>query len=81
MSDATRRPGAFFALAAFFGLFVLFLYGPMIAIVALSFQGPEGGLTFRCAAGRCIGSRSSGKGSAWSTSAARSAGRWRWAAS
>ncbi|WP_423596967.1 ABC transporter permease [Roseateles sp. MS654] len=47
MSDATtRRPGAFFALAAFFGLFVLFLYGPMIAIVALSFQGPEGGLTF-----------------------------------
>jgi len=46
MSDATRRPGTFFALAAFFGLFVLFLYGPMIAIVALSFQGPEGGLTF-----------------------------------
>lgn len=47
MSDATmRRPGAFFALAAFFGLFVLFLYGPVIAIVALSFQGPEGGLTF-----------------------------------
>ena len=29
-----------------FALFVLFLYGPMITIVVLSFQGPEGGLTF-----------------------------------
>jgi hypothetical protein len=29
-----------------FGLFVLFLYGPMITIFVLSFQGPEGGLTF-----------------------------------
>jgi putative spermidine/putrescine transport system permease protein len=25
---------------------VLFLYGPMITIFVLSFQGPEGGLTF-----------------------------------
>jgi putative spermidine/putrescine transport system permease protein len=25
---------------------VLFLYGPMFAIFVLSFQGPEGGLTF-----------------------------------
>ena len=33
-------------LAAFFALFVLFLYGPMITIFVLSFQGPEGGLTF-----------------------------------
>ena len=30
----------------FFALFVLFLYGPMITILVLSFQGPEGGLTF-----------------------------------
>lgn len=29
-----------------FGLFVLFLYGPVITIFILSFQGPEGGLTF-----------------------------------
>ncbi|WP_431276922.1 ABC transporter permease [Variovorax ureilyticus] len=29
-----------------FALFVLFLYGPMITIFVLSFQGPEGGLTF-----------------------------------
>ena len=34
------------ALAAFFGLFVLFLYGPTATIFVLSFQGPEGGLTF-----------------------------------
>ena len=29
-----------------FALFVLFLYGPMLTIFVLSFQGPEGGLTF-----------------------------------
>lgn len=33
-------------LAFVFGLFVLFLYGPVITIFVLSFQGPEGGLTF-----------------------------------
>ena len=40
------RSFAFYALAAFFGLYVLFLYGPMIVIFILSFQGPTGGLTF-----------------------------------
>ena len=40
------RPLAFYLLAAFFSLYVLFLYGPMIVIFLLSFQGPEGGLTF-----------------------------------
>jgi len=40
------RPWTFYALAAFFSLFVLFLYGPMIVIYVLSFQGPNGGLTF-----------------------------------
>ena len=33
-------------LSIFFALFLLFLYGPMITIFILSFQGPEGGLTF-----------------------------------
>ena len=41
-----KRPASFYCLAAFFALFVLFLYGPMFAIFVLSFQGPEGGLTF-----------------------------------
>jgi putative spermidine/putrescine transport system permease protein len=41
-----RRPASFYWLAALFTLFVLFLYGPMITILVLSFQGPEGGLTF-----------------------------------
>lgn len=41
-----KRPASFWLLAAFFALFVLFLYGPMFAIFVLSFQGPEGGLTF-----------------------------------
>jgi putative spermidine/putrescine transport system permease protein len=40
------RPLGFYLLAAFFGLFVLFLYGPIATIVILSFQGPNGGLTF-----------------------------------
>jgi len=41
-----RRPASFYWLAAVFGLFVLFLYGPVITILVLSFQGPQGGLTF-----------------------------------
>ena len=28
------------------GLFILFLYGPTLTILVLSFQGPDGGLTF-----------------------------------
>src|SRR6201986_2087458 len=41
-----RRPSSFYWLAALFALFVLFLYGPTITILILSFQGPDGGLTF-----------------------------------
>ncbi|KMK65716.1 ABC transporter permease [Puniceibacterium sp. IMCC21224] len=40
------RPRSFYVLATFFGLFLLFLYGPTITIAILSFQGPQGGLTF-----------------------------------
>jgi putative spermidine/putrescine transport system permease protein len=43
---ADKRSLGFWLLAAFFATFVLFLYGPMLVIVVLSFQGPEGGLTF-----------------------------------
>ena len=45
MAREGRRKG-FWPLAFMFGLFVLFLYGPVITIFVLSFQGPEGGLTF-----------------------------------
>jgi putative spermidine/putrescine transport system permease protein len=41
-----RRGPGFYILAAFFILFVLFLYGPTLTILILSFQGPDGGLTF-----------------------------------
>jgi putative spermidine/putrescine transport system permease protein len=41
-----KRGMGFYALAVFFAGFVVFLYGPIIAVVTLSFQGPEGGLTF-----------------------------------
>ena len=37
------RPWTFYALATLFALFVIFLYGPMIAVLILSFQGPSGG--------------------------------------
>ncbi len=40
------RSRSFYVLAGFFILFVLFLYGPIITIAVLSFQGPQGGLTF-----------------------------------
>ena len=36
----------FYFFLIFFVLFVLFLYGPMFSIILLSFQGPNGGLTF-----------------------------------
>lgn len=41
-----QRSKLFWPLAIFFGLFVLFLYGPISTIILLSFQGEQGGLTF-----------------------------------
>ena len=40
------RPPGYTLLAIFFAVFMLFLYGPTLTILVLSFQGPEGGLTF-----------------------------------
>ena len=40
------RPWTFYALAFLFGAYLLFLYGPMLVIYLLSFQGPNGGVTF-----------------------------------
>lgn len=45
-TQSGKRPLSFWLLTAFFVTFVLFLYGPMITIYVLSFQGPTGGLTF-----------------------------------
>jgi putative spermidine/putrescine transport system permease protein len=41
----TRR-SAKWALAVYFVIFLLFLYGPMLVMGVLSFQGPAGGITF-----------------------------------
>lgn len=41
-----RRGPGFYGLTLFFAAFVLFLYGPLTAVFILSFQGPNGGLTF-----------------------------------
>jgi putative spermidine/putrescine transport system permease protein len=35
-----------FVLLSVLGLFIVFLYGPTLTILILSFQGPDGGLTF-----------------------------------
>jgi putative spermidine/putrescine transport system permease protein len=40
------RPWTFYALGMLFLLYMLFLYGPMLVIYTLSFQGPNGGVTF-----------------------------------
>jgi putative spermidine/putrescine transport system permease protein len=40
------RPFTFYLLAILMGLFLMFLYGPMLIIYLLSFQGPNGGVTF-----------------------------------
>jgi len=40
------RPLIFYGLAVLFALFAVFLYGPIITVVVLAFQGPEGGLVF-----------------------------------
>ena len=52
-------PGRFgrAVLGLFFVLFVLFLYGPTLTILILSFQGPDGGLTFPMNGVSCTGSR------------------------
>ena len=44
--DREPRPYTFYLLAGLMGLFLLFLYGPMLVIYVLSFQGPNGGVTF-----------------------------------
>jgi putative spermidine/putrescine transport system permease protein len=45
-SASDDRPWTFYALATLFGAYLLFLYGPMVVIAVLSFQGPNGGVTF-----------------------------------
>ena len=41
-----KRSTGFYVLTAIFIAFLVFLYGPVITIGILSFQGPTGGLTF-----------------------------------
>lgn len=45
-SSSAKRKTSFYLLAGFFALFILFLYGPMISIFVLSFQGTQGSMTF-----------------------------------
>ena len=42
----SKKNNTYYICVFFFSLFVLFLYGPTFTIILLSFQGPDGGLTF-----------------------------------
>ncbi|MGK7894239.1 MAG: ABC transporter permease [Xenococcus sp. (in: cyanobacteria)] len=44
--NKSKKSISYYLLAAFFSLFVLFLYGPMLGMFLLSLQSPEGTLTF-----------------------------------
>tara|TARA_E500000331_G_scaffold334146_1_gene359041 strand:+ start:2831 stop:3682 length:852 start_codon:yes stop_codon:yes gene_type:complete len=46
LKSTPNRSVSFYLMAIFFAIFIIFLYGPIAAIIVLSFQGPEGGLTF-----------------------------------
>jgi len=46
LTSSGKRPWTFYALATFFALYVVFLYGPMLCIFILSFQGQGGALVF-----------------------------------
>ena len=67
MADTFRRCRA----AGILGLFVLFLYGPTLTIMVLSFQGPDGGLTFPMNGFSCTGSRGCSRPRRSAISAAR----------
>ena len=41
-----KRDFSFYFCLTIFVIFILFLYGPTLTIILLSFQGPQGGLTF-----------------------------------
>ena len=46
MALGSSRKKSYYFLSVFFAAFLIFLYGPMFGIILLSFQGPDGGLTF-----------------------------------
>ncbi len=47
MTEAGQpRPKSFYFLCLFFAAFLAFMYGPMLVIFILSFQGPNGGMSF-----------------------------------
>lgn len=45
-AEALARPWTFYVLTVFFATYVLFLYGPMLCMYVLSFQGEQGALSF-----------------------------------
>ena len=50
------RSKSFYVLGSFFLVFLAFIYGPTIVIFVLSFQGPNGGMSFRMVGFRPCGS-------------------------
>ncbi|GGL82523.1 ABC transporter permease [Pseudooceanicola nanhaiensis] len=46
MMTARGRPLSFYVLAGLMALLLIFLYAPMLCVYILSFQGPDGGMSF-----------------------------------
>lgn len=46
MRTARGRPASFYILAALMAALLIFLYAPMLCVYILSFQGPDGGMSF-----------------------------------
>ena len=46
MRTARGRPPSFYILATLMGALLIFLYAPMLCVYILSFQGPDGGMSF-----------------------------------
>jgi putative spermidine/putrescine transport system permease protein len=54
-----KRPPTFYAPAFLFAAYLVFLYAPMLVIYVLSFQGPDGGVTFPMVGVSVVGLRAS----------------------
>jgi putative spermidine/putrescine transport system permease protein len=46
LNTGSRLPASYYFLSGIFALYLVFLYGPMACVYILSFQGPDGGMSF-----------------------------------
>ena len=78
VGPSATRPWTFYVLGGLFCLYLLFLYGPMIVIYILSFQGPNGGVTFPMNGVSLVWFRDISRSGRWGTFQRPSNARSRW---